>query len=632
VKRLGCIAAIAALLGSPLHGQSAMEASIRVECLETLPALTEALLKMQIVDTARAEYGALVCPETRDLHTRAAEAVYPFAVMFKEKGDKRYLWAAIALGNWLIRQQEKGGEWLETPWTWTGTTADQLLMMSLTYPIVAPHLSQQEQSVWKVSIKKAADYLVRVMNPDFATINYCATTPATLAVTNAVVPDPAYLVKARQLSRQVLSKMNPDGFIDGEAARVGTVKYGVDPAYEFDMSFWGLLLYARIANDTLVANTIRQAVGHHLALVYPNGVIDGSWGTRCYKWTTYGSKTADGSQILFSLLAPTDARCRAAALRNLAYLRTMIRDGVVGNGPQSFGLLPDSPCIYPTFARAKNLAMAIELGDQDAGQLAPLPSEQPGMFAFYPSVNIAVARTKHVMTTISGYGYVDQLNWGEGRYSQFPSGGSACNLWFDGYGLLQTSSPTRYVRGEVIHMPEVAEPIKPHTPRIEFADSLGYFTNLYDRFGWFQASPLPEGKVSVAYTGELRDARHLPGGVSYRYAHEVDSASVIKTVEVKYHDKAPEIAVVEPVIWEPGMEIRMQGDSLVTIESRGKVFEVRLLAGLCRIVLGENKDLQWQPFPALRCYPITFRLDSPVRPYEESQFERSIRYSITMVR
>ena len=329
---------IVLLVAAQSFPQEIKTISLKNECFKTLEVLSNSLLKLQITENADSNYGGLICPETNLFHSRAAEAVYPFVVMFKHTGDKKYLEASIKLGNWLITQQEPGGEWLETPWTWTGTTADQLLMMSLTYPIVEKYLTIVEKEKWSTSIKNAANFLVKNMSPDFATINYCATTPACLATTNIIFPTPAYLDKARKLSRMVLSKMNEEGFIEGEAARVGKVKYGVDPAYEFDMSFWGLELYARITNDTLVHQRIKNALIEHLPLVYPNGVIDGSWGTRCYKWTTFGSKTADGSQILFSLFSKDDNRFTTAAIRNLEYLREMIHDGMIGSGPNYFEL------------------------------------------------------------------------------------------------------------------------------------------------------------------------------------------------------------------------------------------------------------------------------------------------------
>ena len=485
------------LISSQMIPQENIKVSLKNECFKTLEVLSNTLLKLQTNEISDSNYGGLICPETNLYHSRAAEGVYPLAVMFKHTGEKKYLDASIKLGNWLIVQQEPGGEWLETPWTWTGTTADQLLMMSLTFPIVEKYLSDSEKVNWERSIKNAADFLVKNMNPDFATINYCATTPASLATTNLIFPDKAYLEKARKLSRMVLSKMNEEGFIEGEAARVGKVKYGVDPAYEFDMSFWGLELYARLTNDTIVHNAIKKALLEHLPLVYPNGIIDGSWGARCYKWTTFGSKTADGSQILFSLFSKEDNRFTTAAIRNLEYLRTMINDGMIGSGPDYFKLYETPPCNYPTFARAKNLALAVELGNQDEETLGLLPSEEIGLLKKFKTVNVALARTENFYTTISAYDYIDQLNWGEGRYSQFPSGGSACNIWVNDFGLLQTSSPTRYIRGEVIHMPELNPALKCLTPRFEYWDTTGYYTNLYERNGMMKTEKISDKFESI---------------------------------------------------------------------------------------------------------------------------------------
>ena len=606
--------------------QTTEKISLKSECYKTLTVLSKSLLDLQIQDRSDSNYGAIKCPECNVFHTRAAEAVYPFAVLYKHTKEKKYLKAGIDLGNWLIRQQKPGGEWLETPWVWTGTTADQLLMMSLAYPIIEPHMSKTEKNSWRACIELAADFLVKNMSPDFATINYCATTPACLATTNLIFPNPIYIQKARELSRQVLSKMNDDGFIEGEAARVGKIKYGIDVAYEIDMSFWGLTLYARLTNDTVVYNRIKSAVATHLNLVYPNGIIDGSWGTRCYKWTTFGSKTADGCQILFSLLANEDARYRTAAIRNLEYLRTMIQNGVIGSGPKYFEIFKTPPCNYPTFARSKNLALAVELGEQQEGPTPPLPTEEVGMVKVYPTVNIAVARTENFLATISAYQYVDYQNWGQGRYSQFPSGGSACNIWVKDFGLIQTSSPTRYIRGEVIHMPDVKEAIRPHTPHIEYSDSGRMITNLYDRKGIMSVQKENENHITISVSGEMSDETNLPNGVSYKLSHILERSYIQKIVELKYHDKYPVISIVEPIVFEDGMQVISLDSKNILIKYKNKEFRFELLGGEADIELGVDKELYWQPFPALRCYPIVLKIKPPVNPFEGEYFKKEIVY------
>ena len=618
------------LIASQINSQENKKVSLKNECFKTLEVLSNTLLKLQTNEIADSNYGGLICPETNLYHSRAAEGVYPLAVMFKHIGEKKYLEASIKLGNWLITQQEAGGEWLETPWTWTGTTADQLLMMSLTYPIVEKYLTSSEKVNWEKSIKKAADFLFKNESPDVATINYCATTPAGVATTNLICPDKAYLEKERKLSRMVLSKMNEEGFIEGEAARVGKVKYGVDPAYEFDMSFWGLELYARLTNDTVVHNEIKNALLEHLPMVYPNGVIDGSWGARCYKWTTFGSKTADGSQILFSLFSKEDNRFTTAAIRNLEYLRTMIHNGMIGSGPDYFELYETPPCNYPTFARAKNLALAVELGNQDEEILGKLPSEEIGLLKEFNTVKVALARTENFYTTISAYDYLDQLNWGEGRYSQFPSGGAACNVWVKDFGLLQTSSPTRYIQGEVIHMPELNPFLKCVTPRFEFSDSTGYYTNLYERNGMMITDKKDDNNITISVSGEMRNEKQIPGGVSYELSHTMLDKSITKKVKLKYHDNQPVISIVEPIVYKNGLEVNLLNERKVEIKYLEKTFLFEVHSGNVVIELGKDKENFWQPFPAVKTYPILLKVIPPVNVFEDENYKTEIKYSFTI--
>jgi hypothetical protein len=184
------------LFGLVAGGYGQESHSLKDQSLQTMQVLNRALLKLQIIEKNDVNHGALNCAQCNILRSRAAEAVFPFAMEYKQTDDNNYLRAAIHLGNWLIRQQFPDGGWKETPEDWTGTTADQLLMMAQAYPIVLEHLTAEENAQWKNSIRKAAEYLVQVMSPDFASINYCATTTASLMAANQVVPDADFISKA----------------------------------------------------------------------------------------------------------------------------------------------------------------------------------------------------------------------------------------------------------------------------------------------------------------------------------------------------------------------------------------------------------------------------------------------------
>ena len=125
--------------------------------------------------------GAFAVPRVNSITRGRPKALFPLACEYRMTGNRERLQQAIRLGDWLLRQQQSDGSWLETPETWTGTTTDQLLMLLLAYPIVEPALTDAQRSDWKQGMESAADYLTRVMDNRFASINYCATTTATLA-------------------------------------------------------------------------------------------------------------------------------------------------------------------------------------------------------------------------------------------------------------------------------------------------------------------------------------------------------------------------------------------------------------------------------------------------------------------
>src|SRR5436309_875093 len=118
----------------------------------TLLTLCDSLVAAQITDEASPDCGALVCPsinpQTHPLHSRAAEAVYPFAIAYRRTHDARYRDAAIRLGAWLIKKQQPRGAWGEA-WpnydAWTGTTADQLISLAGAYPILRDELTTADR-------------------------------------------------------------------------------------------------------------------------------------------------------------------------------------------------------------------------------------------------------------------------------------------------------------------------------------------------------------------------------------------------------------------------------------------------------------------------------------------------------
>jgi hypothetical protein len=577
--------------------------NLKKEFSKTLLELTGEIKSRQIINISDINFGAIACSNCNVLHTRAAEAMYPLIVTYKITGDDNYLRSAFNLTDWLIKQQQVDGSWKETPEEWTGTTTDQLFMMVLSYNLISEKLNDNQSKRWKTSIEKAADYLASVMNNEFASINYCATTTASLSAAYQIINKEIYLLKSRELAGTIIAKMDEDGFINGEGGKVHNSKFGVDLGYDLEMSLWGLGYYAKLTNDSIVEEAVKNSLKNHLYFIYPDGSMDNSWGIRSNKWTTYGSATSDGCQVLFTLFAESDSIYSTAAYKNLQSIRGCIHDGVLDYGPHYRNIFTNDPCIYPTFAKAKNLALAYELSLDKYYTLTELPTEKINWLKEFKTLDLTQVRTNSFMSTITAYRYKDISKGSKSKYMYRPTGGSISNLWIKDHGFLQASSQTEYHRWEPMHFP-VAEGVKCLTPRIEFEDSLGYFTNLYEFDGHIESKIIDKNIYEVSTFGELKDKNQYNGGVGYKLNHRFTDNILEKTVTLYYRDIHPNIILVEPVIDYPGMEYSMIDSSTVKIKADEKEVEFKLMTNNAKLIIGRNREMYWSPFPSLKAYPI----------------------------
>ena len=65
----------------------------------------------------------------------------------------------------------------------------------------------------------------------------------------------------------------------------------------------------------------------------PDGAWDNSWGTRNNKWSYWGSRTSDGCQPGYGLLAKKSPEFAEAVRRNTRLLKACTHDGLLHGGP-----------------------------------------------------------------------------------------------------------------------------------------------------------------------------------------------------------------------------------------------------------------------------------------------------------
>lgn len=590
---------------------------------ETLLKLNSTLAQLQNTTKTDKDFGAIYCKHCNLYHTRAAEALFPLAYEYKITGNRERLKSALELGRWLLKQQKAGGEWVETPEEWTGTSTDQLLMLVLAYPIISKELNEKEQKEWLQSFEKAGDYLCRMMNNVFASINYCATTTATLSELFKIVPKDVYKIKSADLAYQIVAKMNAEYFIEGEGSLVNDeMKYGIDLGYNMEMSLWGLTRYAVNFNDIAVLNAVRESLKNHIWFIYPNGALDGSWGIRSNKWTIYGSGTSDGCHPLLAMFSDENDQYRTAAIRNINLLNTCITNsGLVGYGPHHSKVMKDVPCVYPTFAKAKSMAMALLWVKDDAGKQVPIETDNVG-YKYFPSLNAAVIRTENICATVTAYNYIAKEG-AKSKYMHRPSGGSMSACWINGMDMFQVSSQTEYQRWEEMHFP-VAEGIRPLTPRIEFNDDKGYYTNLYEFNATFQVSEQNSSVKTTAY-GELRNRDRQESGIGYVLTHEFAADELTKRFTIRYETKSNLVRIIEPVVYNESTKIEKTAGNKLKISYQNKTVELTVEGANCDLQIdSESFKNYWSPYPAVQTMPIVITVNNK----GENTKEVTLKYKI----
>jgi hypothetical protein len=593
----GADASDASSIGLPVPG--------RDEYLKTLYELDDLLLSTQINRAGDPNDGALVSPSTNPtpnpIHSRAAEAIYPFAVAFKYGNDTKYADAAVRLGNWLIGIQNAGGWWIEEwPATtgWDGTSADQLISLAGAYAILKPRLSAPDGPKWIAAITKCADWIVT--NFPKSNINYSPTGAVALVFASKAVPSPnaSWLTKAASLMDSTLQSVNQDGLLTGEGM-------GVDLGYNIAQSIGMIAMYGKLLPSPMHVDSAAALLKTHERFMYPNGAIDNSWGTRNFKWMfESGTKTAPGIIFSFALVADKDPSFQRGAQLALAYLRSARDDkGWIAYGPHAAGHSSSNPPDnYSTFARAQSLATAIEYGPAP-GPVGQIPADTKNWLQFFPSVETGVFRTDKIMATITSYGAI-------GTYPResMARGGSVSALWFEGYGptgFLQVSSQTVYSRIEPLHMP-IEATLLPLTPRVETVSGT-YYANILDDQAMLTMSTSPDG-VQATASGVLRSVAGAASPTTFRWSYTFGAASYTKELTVS---AASGLRIVEPFVDNPGTTFELKGtDTFQISPPGGHVWQLQVVSstGSYQLVAGENQSQYWIPFPGVDGYPLSIVL------------------------
>ncbi|PHQ32140.1 hypothetical protein [Rhodopirellula bahusiensis] len=434
-------------------------------------------------------HGALQCDSCSHIHGRCSDALYPFLHLAHATGQQKYLDAARNVYAWAENNvSREDGSWTNdiNPRSWRGTTIFGAIALAEALHYHGEVLDADEKRAWEQRLDEAAGgYLFSDFRKiDFTNLNYGMTAVYGFHLFGRVLNNAKYTERSQQLAVRVKEFFTePNKLLWGEGKpndnRSGRGLLPVDLGYNVEESLNGVVLYALEVGDESLLDLLTQSMNGHLEFMLPDGAWDNSWGTRSAKWSYWGSRTADGCQPAFALMADRNPAFETAAIKNAELLKRCTADGLLHGGPHyvSHGV---KPCIHHTFAHAKAMALVLDKTQPTATkhELKPLPRVTSDGVKHFAELDVWLAAKGPWRATVSAYDSIYKTKSAD--HIQQPTGGSLAVLHHAQVGTLLASSMARYIQVEPLNQqPQPGEDF-PLTTRLERRNEAGWFTNLYD--------------------------------------------------------------------------------------------------------------------------------------------------------
>ncbi|MGB8454257.1 MAG: hypothetical protein WCD89_18235 [Anaerocolumna sp.] len=475
---------------------------------ELLKEWCDALINLQITDIRRKEiYGGIMCPSCARIHGRCGDAIYPMMFMAAKTGGDKYLECAKLLFAWTENMVRPDGSYNnDTNSDWKGITVFATIQLGEALYYHGDLLDRKTKTLWLERFQISSDYLYRNIEKLGGNINYPVTCAAAMAIASRLLPNGIYADKARKLARESLQYFTEDGLLYGEGKpHDGISKKGcrpVDLGYNVEESLPGLVTYALLLHDGEVLEIIMKSMETHLLFMLPDGAWDNSWGTRNNKWSYWGSRTSDGCQAGYGLLADRNPLFSEAVYRNTLLLKQCTYNGLLHGGPM-YHTAGEPPCAHHTFCHAKALAIMLEHGIEPKPCMK-LPRETAAGIKYFPSVHVNLIAKGEWRMTVSDYDF---------EYSEegHATGGAVTMLWNKTWGPVLAGTMSKYylVEPNNMQLPQYTKGIC-LTPRIELCREDKYYRSINDKSAAVECT---DGKkIIVSTEGKLADGKQQGSG------------------------------------------------------------------------------------------------------------------------
>ena len=548
-------------------------------CFDLLKEWCDSLIDLQIKENKRPElFGGILCPACGHIHGRCADAIYPMLYMADRTGDKRYLQSALDLYTWVDSNMSRsdGSYYNDTNQSWKGITVFFCIQLGESLMQYAHLLSEDTIARWAIRLEKAGEFIYTYFDGLKTNINYPITLSAAMAVLWKITDNEKYLIKAKELAQKATDFIAGDGLIFGEASPypfTHTTPKGcraVDLGYNVEESLPGLVTYAKLTNDTKIMDVAIKSMQAHLEFMLPDGGWDNSWGSRIAKWTYWGSRTSDGCQAAYGVLADKNPAFAQAAWRNFLLYKKCTYGGLLHGGPMYVSAY-EPACVHHTFCHAKSLAIWLRHGFEEP-EYTLLPRENADGIKHFPTVDVSLLAKGDWRATVSGNDF------------EVIDGGNAKNaltmLWHKKAGPVLAAGMTDYYMTEPYNMQLSRHgEIKCQTPRLEYCEEGEFFSNINDKTAEMKIAD--DEKITVSTKGILRD-KYQDGefvySIDYAISKDEFFVSVLTNAEnavyklpvISSSDDRVEIEKNHAVITSNSYKISIKSESEIYAENINK--------------------------------------------------------------
>ena len=463
---------------------------VNVNYLELLKQWGDALLRLQIrqMDDPSLD-GGILCPACKHIHGRCPDAIYGLMTLADRTGEKKYLDGARALFRWQENLLcDDGSLYNDANSEWNGITAFAVINLCEALTFHGHLLQRAEKEEWENRMRLMGRWVEKTIVPGFETnINYYAGSAAVQALLGRYFGCQELLESARKCAEYVRTHFTENGLLVGEGIPHDKVTERgcrpVDIGYNVEESVPLMIRYALAAEDEPLLEQLTHILQQQLEFMMPDGGWDNSFGTRNNKWTYWGSRTSDGCQTGYALLAERDPIFVEAIGRNTTLLERCTGNGLLYGGPE-YIKNGEPPCVHHTFTHINALAAVLDAGisgyepDRDPGvgrNPQPLPSDDRGpSVRHFSEIDTWKLTFEKWRATVTGYDF--------GLEKGHASGGTMTLLWHEDMGPVLLSSVVDYRLVEPLNMQLSLKKSRhrPLTPRLEILRNGKRYASCYD--------------------------------------------------------------------------------------------------------------------------------------------------------